>query len=62
MKGKHTIEHKLRIFGIVILNTKGKDCKSHKNLRTKKFYTHEQILCTRNCRRKFIKNLHPEKR
>ena len=26
-----------------------------------KFYVHEQILCTRNCRRKFIKNLLPEK-
>ena len=26
------------------------------------FYIHEKILCTRNCRRKFIKNLLPEKR
>ena len=26
-----------------------------------KFYIHEQILRTRNCRRKFIKNLIPEK-
>ena len=37
----------LRIFGIVILNTKCKDCKSRKNLctknftYTKKFYLHE---------------------
>ena len=27
-----------------------------------KFYIHEQILRTRNCRRKFIKNVLPEKR
>ena len=27
-----------------------------------KFYVHEKILRTRNCRRKFIKNLLPEKR
>ena len=27
----------------------------------KKFYIHEQILRTRDCRRKFIKNLLPEK-
>ena len=27
----------------------------------KKFYVHEKILSTRNCRRKFIKNLLPEK-
>ena len=27
-----------------------------------KFYVHEQILRTRNCPRKFIKNLLPEKR
>ena len=26
------------------------------------FHVHEQILGTRNCRRKFIKNLLPEKR
>ena len=28
----------------------------------KTFYVHEQILRTRNCRPKFIKNLLPEKR
>ena len=28
----------------------------------KKFYVHENNLRTRNCRRKFIKNLLPEKR
>ena len=39
--------HNLHIFGIVILNTKCKDCKSRKNLctknfpYTKKFYLHE---------------------
>ena len=27
-----------------------------------KFYVHEKMLRTRNCRRKFIKNLLPEKR
>ena len=27
-----------------------------------KFYVHEQILRARNCRRKFIKKLLPEKR
>ena len=27
-----------------------------------KFYIHEKNLCTPNCRRKFIKNLLPEKR
>ena len=26
------------------------------------FYLHEKILATRNCRRKFIKNLLPKKR
>ena len=29
---------------------------------SKKFYVHEKILRTRNCRRRFIKNLLPEKR
>ena len=28
----------------------------------KKFYGHGQILCTRNCRCEFVKNLLPEKR
>ena len=28
----------------------------------KKFNLHEKVLRTRNCRRKFIKNLLPEKR
>ena len=27
-----------------------------------KFYVHEKISCTQNCRRKFIKNSLPEKR
>ena len=27
-----------------------------------KFYVHEKVLRTRNCRRRFIKNLFPEKR
>ena len=29
---------------------------------SEKFYVHEKILCTSNCRRKFIKNLLTEKR
>ena len=44
-----------------VLNTKWKDWKSRKNL-CEIFYKHEQILLTRNFRRKFIKNLLPEKR
>ena len=47
---------------MVILNIKSKDCKSHKNLCTKLVYVHEKILRTRNCRRKFIKNLLPKKK
>ena len=44
---ERNLTHKLRIFDIVILNTKCKDCKSRKNLCTKnftytnKFYVHE---------------------
>ena len=34
---KRKLIHKLRIFEIVILNTKWKDCKSRKNLLTKNF-------------------------
>ena len=26
----------------------------------RKFYVHEKILCTQNCRRNFIRNLLPE--
>ena len=46
---KSSLEHKLHIFEIVILNTKWKDCKSRKNLCTKnftyadKFYVHEIV-------------------
>ena len=53
---KLELEHKLRILEIVILNRKWEDCKSRKDLCTKK------NLRTRNCRRKFVKNLLPEKR
>ena len=49
------LEHKLRIFGMAILNTKWKDCKSRKTCVQK-------ILRTRNYCRNFIKNLLPEKR
>ena len=61
-KWKSNLEHKLRIFEIVILNTKWKDLKSRKKLVYGKLYGHGKILRTRNCRRKFIKNLLPEKR
>ena len=51
----------LDIFGIAILNTK---CRLQipQKLVYEKFYVHEKILRTRNCRRRFIKNLLPEKR
>ena len=45
-KGK--LEHKLRIFEIVILNTKWRLRIPHK-LVYEKFYLHKKILCTRNC-------------
>ena len=32
------------------------------NLLHEQFYVHEKILLTQNCRRKFFKNLLPEKR
>ena len=41
---------------------RNRNFKPSKNLCTKIFYVHEQILRARNCRRKFIKNLLPEKR
>ena len=34
---KRNLKHKLHILEIAILNTKSKDCKSHKNLRAKNF-------------------------
>ena len=51
------LTHKLRIFDIVILNTTAKTA----NPRQKRFYIQEKNLRTRNCRRKFIKHLPPEK-
>ena len=38
-----------------------KDWKSRKIFVYEKFYVHENILRTRNCRHEFIKNLPPEK-
>ena len=58
---KSNLEHELRIFEIVILGAKWKDCKSRKKLVHEKFYEHKQILRTRNCYCKFMKNLLPEK-
>ena len=52
---------KLRIFEIVILNTKWR-LKIPLKLVYKKFYVHVQILRAQNCRRNFIKNLLHEKR
>ena len=40
---KSNLEHKLRIFEIVILNKKWKDCKSRKNLCAKNF-THPKKI------------------
>ena len=54
------LQHKLRIFGIVILNKKYMQIPQ--KLAYEKFYVHENILWKRNCRRRFIKNLLPEKR
>ena len=58
---KSNPEHKLRIFKLVILNTKWKECISRENLHTKNFTYTEKILYTRNYRRRFIKNLLPKK-
>ena len=61
---KSNLEHKLHIFETVILIVNWKDYKSRRRFYTKNFtYTnHEKILRTRNCHRKIIKNLLPEKR
>ena len=39
-----------------------KRLKIPQKLAYEQFHVHEKILATRNCRRKFIKNLLPEKR
>ena len=58
---KNNLEHKSRIFEIVILNTKWKDCQSRKNLctkkitYTKKFYVHE-IAAVNLSKIYFLKN------
>ena len=58
---KSNLEHKLRVFEIVILNAKWKDCESRKSLRTKyftytnKFYVHE-IAAENLSKIYFIKN------
>ena len=57
---KSNLKHKLRFFEIVILNTKW--LQIPQKVVYEKFYLHEKILRTRNCRRRFIKNLLPEKR
>ena len=54
---ERNLTHKLRIFDIVILNTTCKDCKSAK----KDFTYRKKNLRARNCNRKFIKHLLPEK-
>ena len=47
----------LSIFEMVILNTKRKDwMEIPQKLVYDKFYVHEKILRTRNCRRELIKN------
>ena len=59
MKEQRTAE--VTHFGIVILNTM-KRLQILQKLVYGKFYVHEKILRTQNYRRKFIKNLLPEKR
>ena len=61
MSKNSNLQHKLRIFGTVILSTK---CRPQipQKLVYEKFYVHEKILGTQNCRGRFIKNLVPEKR
>ena len=51
----------LRFFEIVILNTKWR-LQILQKLVCEKLYVDEKILRARNCRRRFIKNLLPEKR
>ena len=48
------VEHKLRIFEIIILNTKWKDCKSSKNF-WRKIYVHE-IAAVNLSKIYFLKN------
>ena len=55
-----SLEHKLRTFVIIILNTNEKTGNLAKAcIRS---WHREKNLRTRNCRRKFMKNLIPEKR
>ena len=54
------MQHKLRTFEIVILNTQW--LQIPQKVVYKKFYLHEKSLRPRNCRRRFIKNLLPKKR
>ena len=54
------LQHELGIFEIVILNTM-KRLQILQKLVYKKFYVQENILHTRNCCHRFIKNLLPEK-
>ena len=52
---KLELEHKLRILEIVILNRKWEDCKSRKDLCTKKIYVHE-IAAVNLSKIYFLKN------
>ena len=56
------LQLKLRIFEIVILNTQNEKTVNPAKPCVQKIYVHEKILPTQNCRRRFIKNLLPEKR
>ena len=54
---KLELEHKLRILEIVI-----KSKQKMRRLQISQRLVYEKNLRTRNCRRKFVKNLLPEKR
>ena len=60
LEWKSNLEHKLPIFEVVI-EKQNENTVNPAKLVYKKIYVQEKILRTRNCRRKFIKNLLPEK-
>ena len=58
---KSNLGHKLRIFRNSKFKHKMKILQIPQELVHEKFYVYEKIFRTQNCRRKFIKNLIPEK-
>ena len=59
---KEQLKHKLTDFRNSNFKHNMKRMQILRKLVYEKFYIHEKILTTRNCRRKFTKNLLPEKR